>query len=148
MSLSSKNQVPSRESIRLGRYKHFKGGLYEVVGLARHSETLEDLVIYRALPVPQADEGRAVLWARPRAMFEGYVMHAGMRVMRFERFSPTGTAAKSSSLPSGPLFLGDQVSPRIGPEDVKERQGGKDCRSPEDVVQKREGAYENGSGAC
>ena len=37
------------ESIKLGRYRHFKGNEYEVVGLAKHSETLEDMVVYRAL---------------------------------------------------------------------------------------------------
>ena len=37
------------EPIKLGRYRHFKGNEYEVVGLAKHSETLEDMVVYRAL---------------------------------------------------------------------------------------------------
>ncbi len=47
----------------LGRYKHYKGGEYEVVGVARHSETLEPLVVYRPL---YQDSG---LWVRPYSMF-------------------------------------------------------------------------------
>lgn len=47
------------EPIKLGRYRHFKGNEYEVVGLAKHSETLEDMVVYRAL------YGEFGLWVRP-----------------------------------------------------------------------------------
>jgi hypothetical protein len=46
-----------------GRYRHYKGGLYEVVGTARHSETLEPMTLYRAL------YGEHGLWVRPAAMF-------------------------------------------------------------------------------
>lgn len=48
------------EPIKLGRYRHFKGNEYEVVGLAKHSETLEDMVVYRAL------YGEFGLWVLPR----------------------------------------------------------------------------------
>mgnify|MGYP000549962215 CR=1 FL=1 len=48
------------EPIKLGRYRHFKGNEYEVVGLAKHSETLEDMVVYRAL------YGEFGLWAPRR----------------------------------------------------------------------------------
>lgn len=51
----------------LGRYRHYKGGEYEVIGVARHSETLEALVVYRPL---YNDSG---LWARPHSMFFGQV---------------------------------------------------------------------------
>jgi hypothetical protein len=51
------------EDIRPGRYRHFKGNEYEVVGMARHSETLEPMVVYRAL------YGEAGLWVRPAAMW-------------------------------------------------------------------------------
>ncbi|HEY8590880.1 MAG TPA: DUF1653 domain-containing protein, partial [Naasia sp.] len=60
-----------------GRYRHHKGGLYDVLGVARHSETEEELVVYRAL---YGDEG---LWVRPRAMFEETVHVGGTRVARF-----------------------------------------------------------------
>jgi hypothetical protein len=50
-----------------GRYRHYKGGLYEVVGTVRHSETLEPMTLYRAL------YGEHGLWVRPAAMFNGDV---------------------------------------------------------------------------
>ena len=50
-----------------GRYRHYKGGLYEVVGTVRHSETLEPMTLYRAL------YGEQGLWVRPAAMFNGEV---------------------------------------------------------------------------
>lgn len=63
--------------MRSGTYRHYKGSLYEVVGVARHSETEEELVVYRAL------YGEGGLWARPRAMFEETVAVDGRRVPRF-----------------------------------------------------------------
>ncbi|MBX9625991.1 MAG: DUF1653 domain-containing protein [Gemmataceae bacterium] len=60
-----------------GRYRHFKGGLYEVVGVARHSETDEQLVVYRPL------SGDGGLWVRPAAMFAETVTHGGREVPRF-----------------------------------------------------------------
>ncbi|NLW21611.1 MAG: DUF1653 domain-containing protein [Clostridiales bacterium] len=62
-----------------GRYRHYKGGLYEVLGTARHSETLEALVVYRAL------DAKGSLWARPLAMFMDQVLLDGQRVPRFAR---------------------------------------------------------------
>jgi hypothetical protein len=64
--------------IRLGRYRHYKGGEYEVIGLARHSETLEALVLYRAL------HGDGGLWVRPQAMFFESVDAGGTTRPRFE----------------------------------------------------------------
>ena len=61
-----------------GRYRHYKGGEYEVLGAARHSETLEPLVVYRPL---YNDSG---WWVRPHAMFFGEVEVDGRRVARFE----------------------------------------------------------------
>ena len=55
------------EDIRLGKYKHHKGKFYEVIGVARHSETLEELVIYKAL-YESKEFGKDTLWARPKSM--------------------------------------------------------------------------------
>lgn len=60
-----------------GLYRHYKGGRYEVLGLVRHSETLEVMVLYRAL------YGEHGLWVRPRAMFEGQVLVDGAMATRF-----------------------------------------------------------------
>lgn len=64
-------------ALKLGRYRHFKGGEYEVLGMAKHSETGEALVVYRRL-----DSGRS-LWVRPLAMFLEQVEYKGTRVPRF-----------------------------------------------------------------
>ena len=60
-----------------GRYRHFKGNEYEVLGVARHSETLEDMVVYRAL------YGDGGLWVRPAAMWSETVEKDGCRGPRF-----------------------------------------------------------------
>lgn len=65
-------------TIKFGKYRHYKGKEYEVVGVARHSETLEELVIYRAL------YGNFDLWARPLAMFLEEVEVDGKKVPRFQ----------------------------------------------------------------
>ena len=64
-------------TIKPGRYRHFKGNEYEVIGTARHSETLEELVVYRAL----YDNGG--LWVRPAAMWSESVDRDGYRGPRF-----------------------------------------------------------------
>jgi hypothetical protein len=64
-----------------GTYRHYKGNLYEVLGVARHSETEEQLVVYRAL------YGERGLWVRPLAMFQEAVVVKGHEV---PRFAPTG----------------------------------------------------------
>jgi hypothetical protein len=64
-------------TIKPGRYRHFKGNEYEVIGTARHSETLEELVVYRAL----YDNGG--LWVRPAAMWSEIVDCDGYRGPRF-----------------------------------------------------------------
>jgi hypothetical protein len=60
-----------------GRYRHYKGGNYEVIGTARHSETLEPMTLYRAL------HGARGLWVRPAAMFGETVEVDGLRCPRF-----------------------------------------------------------------
>ena len=64
--------------IQLGVYRHYKGNQYEVIGFARHSETLEDMVIYKALYDEQDT------WARPLFMWEESVEVGGKTVKRFE----------------------------------------------------------------
>jgi len=68
--------------LKLGKYKHYKGKKYEVIGLALHSETLEELVIYRAL-YDSEEFGHNALWARPKSMFLGTVNLDGKEIPRF-----------------------------------------------------------------
>ena len=65
------------EQIKPGRYRHFKGREYEVIGIARHSETEEELVVYRAL---YGDFG---LWVRPLSMWNELVERDGKTFRRF-----------------------------------------------------------------
>ncbi len=57
------SDLPPLPATPLGRYRHYKGGEYEVIGVARHSETLEPLVVYRPL------YAKSGLWVRPHTMF-------------------------------------------------------------------------------
>lgn len=75
------SDLPPLPSIRTGRYRHYKGGQYEVLGVVRHSETLEPMVLYRPL---YNDSG---LWVRPHAMFIGEIVRDGMPVQRFAYLS-------------------------------------------------------------
>jgi hypothetical protein len=70
-------------AIKIVRYKHYKGRFYEVVGVAKHSETLEDLVVYRAL-YESLEFGNNALWARPLKMFFEDVEVDGKKVPRFK----------------------------------------------------------------
>ena len=65
------------QKLKPGIYRHFKGGEYELVGIAHHSETMEDMVVYRAL------YGEGELWVRPRSMWEETVCRDGVEVPRF-----------------------------------------------------------------
>lgn len=71
------------DEIKPGRYQHYKGKFYEVIGLARHSETLEELVIYKAL-YNSEEFGNNALWARPKKMFLETVIVDGKEVPRFK----------------------------------------------------------------
>jgi hypothetical protein len=70
------------EKIKLGIYKHYKtGNLYKVIGVGKHSETLDDLVFYEALYPNEVSK----LWARPLNMFEEEIITAdGIKKKRFE----------------------------------------------------------------
>ena len=63
--------------IKPGKYRHFKGNEYEVLGVGLHSETLEEMVVYRAL------YGDCGLWVRPAAMWAEVVERDGRRQPRF-----------------------------------------------------------------
>ena len=64
--------------IKLGKYKHFKGNEYEVIAIAKNSETLEEMVVYRAL------YGEGDLWVRPASMWNETVERDGKIYKRFE----------------------------------------------------------------
>ena len=63
--------------IKPGRYRHFKGNEYEVIGIAKHSETTEEMVVYRAL------YGEHGLWVRPASMWNETVERDGRVCKRF-----------------------------------------------------------------
>ncbi len=75
------NDLPPLPAPRLGRYRHHRGGDYEVIGVARHSETLEPLVLYRPL------YNQTGLWARPYDMFFEQVEVDGQMRLRFSLIS-------------------------------------------------------------
>ena len=66
------------DEIKLGKYRHFKGNMYEVIGIAKNSETLEETVVYRAL------FGDGGLWVRPASMWNETVVRDGKEYKRFE----------------------------------------------------------------
>jgi len=72
------------DDIPCGKYQHYRTEkLYEVIGVARHSETHEEMVIYKAL-YPCDEFGNNQVWARPKAMFLEQVEHQGQSVPRFQ----------------------------------------------------------------
>ena len=62
-------------------YRHFKGNVYRVLHIAKHSETLEDIVVYQAM------YGEGGIWVRPKAMFEEVIERDGRTFRRFEAIS-------------------------------------------------------------
>ena len=73
------DDLPPLPPAEPGRYRHYKGGEYELVGVARHSETLEPLVVYRPL------YNATGLWVRPYDMFFGELEVDGVMRRRFAR---------------------------------------------------------------
>ncbi len=67
------------QAIPCGRYRHFKGNEYEVIGIARHSETTEPMVVYKAL------YGDGGIWVRPADMWNETIERDGKKYKRFER---------------------------------------------------------------
>ena len=79
-----KNELEFSEearNLKLGIYEHYKGNKYKVLSVGRHSETLEELVIY------QAQYGDFGIWARPLKMFTGTVKVEGKEIPRFKYLS-------------------------------------------------------------
>ena len=66
--------------LKIGIYEHYKGNKYRVIGIAKHSETLEDLVVYKALYKNEISE----LWVRPLSMFVEEVEVDGRKIPRFK----------------------------------------------------------------
>lgn len=77
----SEENFPPLITTPLGLYRHYKGGLYQVEGTVRHSESLEPMTLYRAL------YGEQGLWVRPAAMFEETVHIDGRPQPRFQRIA-------------------------------------------------------------
>ncbi len=75
------DKIPEPPALEKGKYRHYKGNEYDVIGLAYHSETLEPLVIYKAVEYKKGAE----FWARPYSMFFDRVTIEGKTVPRFER---------------------------------------------------------------
>ena len=65
--------------LQKGKYRHFKGGEYEVLCIAKNSETQEDMVVYRAL------YGAGEVWVRPACMWEELVEYNGKTIPRFQK---------------------------------------------------------------
>jgi hypothetical protein len=76
-NLAQERPVDPLPFIQPGIYRHYKGQRYQVYGVARHSETLEPVVVYRPL------YGEGALWVRPHEMFTGQVQLKGVPVARF-----------------------------------------------------------------
>lgn len=74
-------QTHDSPKITLGKYRHYKGKLYEVVGVGTHSESLDHFVIYK----PLYEDSGTDFWIRPYEMFVGSVEIAGARVLRFQK---------------------------------------------------------------
>lgn len=81
------SDLPPLPSIPLGRYRHYKGGEYEVLGVVRHSETLEPMVLYRPL------YNATGMWVRPFDMFLETIEHEGQRQPRFSPVRLSGRDA-------------------------------------------------------
>jgi len=69
------------KEIQKGLYEHYKGNHYEVIGFALHSETHEEMVVYK--PLYKSKFGKDMLWVRPRTMFQENVVVEGKEVPRF-----------------------------------------------------------------
>ena len=83
------SDLPPLPAVPVGRYRHYKGNEYELIGAVRHSETLEPLALYRPL------YGEGALWVRPYAMFFETVVIDGIEQPRFARIGGPAQPSKS-----------------------------------------------------
>lgn len=81
-----------------GLYRHFKGGEYELLSVAHHSETQELLAVYRSV------EDRDTIWVRPLEMFTELVEHTDAKLPRFERVAGSSKVRSRVDRIAGPLF--------------------------------------------
>lgn len=72
-------------SVKPGFYRHFKGNIYEVIGVGKHSETTEELVVYRGLY--NSPHGYGAIWLRPIPMFLETIERDGKTMRRFDPIS-------------------------------------------------------------
>ena len=79
--------IHAQEEIPIGIYRHHKGHYYEVLGLARHSETFEEFICYRSCYY-SSDWGNNPIWVRPKALFLKKVKKNGKLIPRFEFVGP------------------------------------------------------------
>jgi hypothetical protein len=78
-------------TIPFGIYRHYKGNQYEVIGFAKHSETLEDTVVYKSL------YGERGTWVRPLSMWDNPIEIDGKTVKRFEYIGENGNANRQAT---------------------------------------------------
>ena len=100
--------MTEKTSIPSGRYRHFKGNEYTVLGIARHSETLEEHVVYRQ---EYGDHG---LWVRPKPMFMETVQVHGQEVPRFQRMG-----SSSEQVGESVTNIFDELPPHLPKELVQ-----------------------------
>lgn len=124
MISEQKQTLQALAEIQPGIYRHYKGNEYEVIGIARHSETLEPLVVYKAL-YETPEFGNNALWTRPQRMFLEEIEYNGTKQPRFVFVRNIGqkqaeTIATKKTLPSGLSYeilreaAVDAKSPNIG----------------------------------
>jgi hypothetical protein len=111
--------------IKLGTYRHYKGNLYEVIGFAKHTETLEDMVIYKAL------YGERGTWVRPMSMWGEIVEIDGKTVKRFECVSEKVEAESQAELNEALRAINSTIS-KCEKAQTKLREG-----SPQHTLTKR-----------
>jgi hypothetical protein len=99
------NKLSPLPVLATGRYRHYKGGEYEVLGVVRHSESLEPLVLYRPL------YNASGMWVRPYAMFTECVTHNGCSRPRFMLLADTPPDTESVEVAVG----GEGSAPRQKP---------------------------------